>query len=787
LFEAYAVRDAEVSAAWLIEILRFFEDELGVEPGRQPPATLGAAAVKKFRAICQDDDYPLDELIGRERVETMVKGRRRQVPQKMAAYRDHEGFFADCYHGGRNEAYCAGFTPEGDITDIDICGCYPTAMAAIRTPDWQGTVDTTDINTLAEVGEHGMAFARVRFRFPDGTRFPCLPVRAGDAGLIFPMSGTSYATGPELAVARRLGAVMEVERGVFVPWHDERPPFLRFTEDMSDIRDAHPKGSAFERAAKEIQNSLYGKVAQGTDLLKSPEATGKSRVTGKRVFDGRKGEMTTLEPSSISNPALAAFTTGLPRAYLSELLGAVQPTKAVYTATTDGLLTEANLADFQNTGPLGDLFKTLRERVAGTPTTLEVKGRIKQALIVKTRGTFTAKPLGDKQERAPIMARAGFRLEKVPKVEPEDNSPEAREVARRASAWEENDRWVETYRTRHYDLIHHHKVRIDLRTQWLNDSDLVDVERSTRVNLDPDLKRKPVRLCMREGVLAFETEPWDSKEDFLEARDALEQWKRSEKRVLRTLDDFYAYRAWAQARPAKKAANTRGSRPPFITAVIRAWKHTQLGLPGPAGRGSAGGEKMADLAHDMTAAGFPTNRTAIDNTRRQELRLGAFTSLADAEVDFLRFALDRWPDADFLPLAVPGSAAAETIGREQEKARGDRVQGVAGEISGDAPVPSNTSQQRPPYSRKDALRAVAQRGGAPSAKGLNGHENPNASLGLTKPIERSQVRTMGIVRSEGNGADPSYGPDQEPLEADDGRSRSMKKVAENNSTLPAED
>ena len=37
-------------------------------------------------------------------------------------------------------------------------------------------------------------------------------------------------------------------------------------------------------------------------------------VRGKRVFDSRKGEMTTLPPSSISNAALAAFTTGFVRA-----------------------------------------------------------------------------------------------------------------------------------------------------------------------------------------------------------------------------------------------------------------------------------------------------------------------------------------------------------------------------------------------------------------------------------------------------------------------------------------
>jgi hypothetical protein len=236
----------------------------------------------------------------------------------------------------------------------------------------------------------------------------------------------------------------------------------------------------------------------------------------------------------------------------------VPPEKAVYTATTDGLLTESTLTELQDTGPLATMFAELRKLVTGKATTIEVKGRISQALIVKTRGTFTAKPLGDKPDSDPIMARAGFRLEDPPKIEPKDATPEARKAARRAEAWAENDRWLEIYRTREYDLKHRYRIRIDLRTQWLADADLVDLERTTRVNLDPDLKRKPVEIGEREGVLAFDTEPWGSLDDFMQARDALEQWKRCERKVLRTLDDWHAYHAWANARPAKRAANTRG-------------------------------------------------------------------------------------------------------------------------------------------------------------------------------------------------------------------------------------
>ena len=47
-----------------------------------------------------------------------------------------------------------------------------------------------------------MTAALVEFRFPDGTRFPCLPVRASNGrGLVYPLEGASWCTGPEMVVA----------------------------------------------------------------------------------------------------------------------------------------------------------------------------------------------------------------------------------------------------------------------------------------------------------------------------------------------------------------------------------------------------------------------------------------------------------------------------------------------------------------------------------------------------------------------------------------------------------
>ncbi len=192
---------------------------------------------------------------------------------------------------------------------------------------------------------------------------------------------------------------------------------------------------------------------------------------------------------------------------------------------------------------------------------------------------------------------------------------------------------------------------------------------------------------------------------------------------------------------------------------------------------------MADLTQDMTAAGFPITRTAIDNTRRQEPRLAAFSSLTDTEIDFLRWALDRWPAVDFLPLALAGSAAAEIIVGEQEEASERR----AAAMSRGASAASNTSQERPPYRAKDALRAGAQRGASPSDNSLNDNNHFNASYRQLNPTAVPPVRTIGTVRSKGNGAAPIHDPDQERFEAEEGPPGSAGKSPTRPSTPIAEE
>ena len=78
-------------------------------------------------------------------------------------------------------------------------------MAMMRVPDWTTARPTKELDDLAVVDE-ALTYARVRFEFPPGHPVPSLPVRAGDRGLIYPLTGISWCTGPELTVARDMGA-----------------------------------------------------------------------------------------------------------------------------------------------------------------------------------------------------------------------------------------------------------------------------------------------------------------------------------------------------------------------------------------------------------------------------------------------------------------------------------------------------------------------------------------------------------------------------------------------------
>ena len=288
-------------------------------------------------------------------------------------------------------------------------------------------------------------FAKVRFKFPEETQFPSLPVSHVSYGLIYPLEGVSCCTAIEVVLAmemikegnqqlekkyrnsqetlkKKLGYIEGLQSVEFIPFKHENKPLLPLQEffakmlkkrkEYKALRDEpgrEKEGEIMQTMVKEIVNSFYGKFAQAINYKKS--------------FDIATGISKKLPKSLVTNPYFATLTTGLVRASLCAMLYSVekrnrkQPEIMQYlpiSCTTDGMLiglpkpsnntfkTENIIKeeDFQEILKELDQFEFYKElleylpnrqmlngRVAmDEPEYLEVKHVVENVVNVKTRG-----------------------------------------------------------------------------------------------------------------------------------------------------------------------------------------------------------------------------------------------------------------------------------------------------------------------------------------------------------------------------------------------------------------
>jgi hypothetical protein len=213
---------------------------------------------------------------------------------------------------------------------------------------------------------------------------------------------------------------------------------------------------------------------------------------------------------------------------------------------------------------------------------------------------------------------------------------------------------------------------IALQAQHLADADLVSVTRIVRVNLDFDLKRGPIDVHDDEGLLTAQTIPWDTVGDFEKARDDLEDWTHSQRRILKTGGDYNAMISWAENASARRAAGVKSdnSLGPLTAAFLRI-----------VALGAFGVKRIPDndLGRVMTAlCRIHVDRTRISNARRrgrdpEEMR-GSFGAIPATDEGLVRRLYRTRPDVlrhVFLPLLTPHSAAfrrLEEILAEEDEA-----------------------------------------------------------------------------------------------------------------------
>ncbi len=698
LFKAYGLRDAEIAVWYLLWVYWFSDRYLGI---KGLAATVGGLAVRLAQLCIRKDGAHLDVVLNYERKCKQIWNKRtgravtktERVPRRARGW--WETFLADAYQGGRNESFTFGPTRRQRYFDLDLAAAYGTGMAYPLVLDYRRAQTCHDVERYSG---HVAGFAHVRFRFPADTRFPCLPVAVDNRGLYFPLSGESICTAPEIELARQMGAEIQIEYGVIIPWMAREEVFrqsqlvkgsgrpikaeLDDDEELLLERDSDagfdvPRDMAFPpphhgdegyrtyesfvifmrelrgkfrrktlpfEFAKLLFNSLYGKTGQG--------------FKNKRTFGPREMGSVTIGPSPVSEAAVAALVCGFVRAVLGEILWKLPPTAHVVSATTDGILLDVPLEQLDLTGEMCQRFQGLLARVAPGTSMLEVKHQVMQVVAMRTRGQLTGEADGAHKF---VTAKAGV---KPPR-----------------GVEDENAYMIDLFLNRQPGQKLPRQSFMSMREQLTNNWDLqlnepVDV----RVNLDFDFKRRPVNPRMEvvscAGVehLAFDTVPWQTAEEGARVRVLFDKWR--ETRCLKSMADWGDWQAFL----AHHEGNRRRA-----TAAREAHAGGAAGSAGGATRGAGGRVYKTDTGHvgialrtflvayvrrawgldgaDMsqreladwlTEQGYTTKLSAVKNAGRALLNEGVVLA-SDEVMKFLNAMKARFPGLEVMRFLLPVS------------------------------------------------------------------------------------------------------------------------------------
>ncbi|MCG3864476.1 MULTISPECIES: hypothetical protein [unclassified Photobacterium] len=611
-FEAYALRDAEITALHMERMISFI-NMIGL---KNLPYTIGGIAVKAFiNSVDLEGNYrslfgfePVTKEIwpeGRSKPLTITKDVPR--PDRMIL----ESFATQCYHGGRNESFMSGITPVGTWNDYDAPSCYTTILMGLRELDYLHAKQSTCIKDF--FGDQ-CAMVWVEFKFPDDTRFPSLPVRTDSYGLVYPLEGESFCTGHELEVAYNQGAELVIKAGYIVPWKNDDRIFEPFMRWVRQTRLQHKKGGFEERLIKEIGNSCYGKLAQG--------------LRPKTAFDIEVGYSKQMPASTLTNPFFAAYTTGLARALMSEMLNGIPEHSQVVSVTTDGFLTNADIAEIELTGPICNRFREHFYRMDPTGgAILELKHRARQIVAIKTRGQLTTMPY----EGYPVVtAKAGVK------------------TPRGINA---NDYMVDLYLHRVPGQLTDGSHLTSTREMFLQQSDLLNVEREICLNLEFDHKRQLIEPIIRTANdlphISFQTKPHQTVNDMTATRLRFDRWRLNN--CLKTLNDWSSFEDRLAMGLAILSSNVRlkpqeRSDELLLRLFLRfCTQHESMG--------SVGSMNANELAKYFDSIGYSVKAATIRNAKRQKVILSA-VPVTRLTVELFKVLAQKFPNMDIKSLFV---------------------------------------------------------------------------------------------------------------------------------------
>jgi hypothetical protein len=540
LFERYAIRDAEICAAYAAQMIRASVENLD---SFTLPRTLSSKGLQLLKKYWADNNVDSLDIVGKEAIyeDVWSRARNRIIRQKRIVFVQqlswNEQFLTEAYHGGRNEQFWFGPAPEAIWYDYDLASAYPSAMTLIGTPDWRNVRTISDTETLLsdQFTSADLLFANVNFEFPETVRYPVLPVRTSH-GLIFPRKGNTTTHISEIRLAHRLGCKIDVVEAKYVKSigggdpdlaGGSIRPFADFSKFCVDKRNTYAKGTLQNLMWKEIVNSTYGKTAQG--------------LRERRVYDLRDAETKLLPPSDITNPAYAAFITAFCRGVLGEIMNALPPEVSIFSVTTDGFLTTASPDQMQaaTNGDLCQFYRRARTYLSGKSDIYEVKHIIRRPIGWRTRGQATLAPSQPEdwtgadarfnEEGSLVLAKADIKL----------NS--------RLSKREQNQEILEKIANRKPGGKLTYIIISGPRPMYVTGSDLVDVVLEKKLSMEFDWKRWPTNpidadvngtLPVLPRHLSFETVPWDDVRQFNKVRDAWDGLRNTNPICLKSVQDL---------------------------------------------------------------------------------------------------------------------------------------------------------------------------------------------------------------------------------------------------------
>lgn len=508
-FIAYAARDSEVT---LMQA-----ETISGGPNKPVPHTLGSLAAKQFKeTVCNINDWNGTEFdrnfrgMERKKVVTETSSGKLRTTYILETLPQAEtilGFGSKAYFGGRNECFLDGIH-HGPWGDFDLKGAYPAAMGLVDDPDYSATPMAVTHLYKGSFHPTSYLFAHVHFKFPDNTKYPCLPVKDSEGrGLIFPLEGETWASAPELHLAFALGAELKMTQsfGVMLGTTGKfsmRRAMTKMVEARAEAATIFGKKSMQELTAKEKANSVYGKLAQG--------------LAGKRSYSTRTDGMTDAPPSSITAAPQAALTTSIVRACVSAALAQLGDLGyRVASVTTDGFLTDApmEVVDSLDLYGFADLLRNSRRLMSGEPEIWEQKHASESLVMFKTRGGVG---VGEVEGYALPHAGAGVKLSR--------EEMEAADVSGIGKAGALGKKYLSRG-----GLVEFNYNSLPSPKEYIrNEADAIGETVHKTMDWEFDFKRCPVlesaqnRWVVVDGKryphVGYETRPWRTMREFDDAR-----------------------------------------------------------------------------------------------------------------------------------------------------------------------------------------------------------------------------------------------------------------------------